>query len=105
MGLLEKALHYKNDMAGRGQKTIMDRITGPAQTGAPYQEGMVGNSDPILPDDDIPVPWQRRPRFRLRTRRMKEQNQPHSTGPDAWNRKRAEDDEEAARKRVYDKAR
>ncbi|HPG51222.1 MAG: diguanylate cyclase [Spirochaetes bacterium] len=53
MGLLEKALHYKNDMAGRGQKTIMDRITGPAQTGAPYQEGMVGNSDPILPDDDI----------------------------------------------------
>lgn len=53
MGLLEKALHYKSGMAGRGQKTIMDRITGPAQTGAPDPEGAGEIIDPVPPDDEI----------------------------------------------------
>ena len=53
MGLLEKALHYKSGMAGKGQKTIMDRITGPAQTGAPNPEGAGETTDAVRPDDDI----------------------------------------------------
>ena len=35
MGLMEKALHYKNKINDIGRKSIMDRIPGPAETGAP----------------------------------------------------------------------
>ncbi|MBP7735290.1 MAG: diguanylate cyclase [Spirochaetes bacterium] len=35
MGLLEKALQYKNKIGGDGKKSIMDRIAGPADTGLP----------------------------------------------------------------------
>ncbi len=35
MGLLEKALHFKKEISSNGKKTIMDRITGPAETGIP----------------------------------------------------------------------
>jgi GGDEF domain-containing protein len=35
MGLMEKALNYKRRINGDGKKSIMDRITGPAETGTP----------------------------------------------------------------------
>jgi GGDEF domain-containing protein len=38
MGLMEKALHYKSKINIGGKKTIMDRITGPAETGQPEPE-------------------------------------------------------------------
>ncbi|MBN2080037.1 MAG: diguanylate cyclase [Spirochaetes bacterium] len=39
MGLLEKALRYKSRMNSGGKRTIMDRIAGPADTGAPLPVG------------------------------------------------------------------
>lgn len=38
MGLLEKALNFKKEISGNGKKTIMDRITGPAETGLPGEK-------------------------------------------------------------------
>lgn len=38
MGLLEKALNFKKEIGGNGKKTIMDRITGPAETGFPGEK-------------------------------------------------------------------
>ncbi|MBN2158720.1 MAG: diguanylate cyclase [Spirochaetes bacterium] len=52
MGLLEKALHYKNRINSRGKKTIMDRIKGPADTGVP-RAGAGVPSGGAAGDDDI----------------------------------------------------
>ncbi|HPV42555.1 MAG TPA: diguanylate cyclase [Spirochaetota bacterium] len=38
MGLLEKALNFKKEISSNGKKTIMDRITGPAETGLPGEK-------------------------------------------------------------------
>jgi hypothetical protein len=32
MGLMEKALQYKNEMNRQGKETLIDRIQGPAET-------------------------------------------------------------------------
>ncbi len=46
MGLLEKALRYKSRINSGGKRTIMDRIAGPAETGAPVPgRGMTGEGD------------------------------------------------------------
>ncbi len=52
MGLLEKALQYKNRIGGDGKKSIMDRIAGPADTGLPVENRPEGDppadSDPEI---------------------------------------------------------
>lgn len=40
MGLLEKAMQYKNKIGGDGKKSIMDRIAGPADTGLPEEKSI-----------------------------------------------------------------
>jgi GGDEF domain-containing protein len=53
MGLMEKALHYKSKINFGGKKTIMDRITGPAETGKPVPEIIKRDRSDPLRDDDI----------------------------------------------------
>ena len=45
MGLLEKAFKYKNKITSGGGKTLMDTITGPADTGRPYVQSVGGEQD------------------------------------------------------------
>ena len=53
MGLLEKALSYKNRLGSRGKKTIMDRITGPAETGSSGPDSRDGSGAKQAPESDI----------------------------------------------------
>ena len=56
MGLLEKALTYKNKINSNGKKTIMDRIAGPADAGfenVPDQVSDTGQNRDVPSDEDI----------------------------------------------------
>src|SRR4030043_969330 len=53
MGLLEKALSYKNRLGSRGKKTIMGRITGPAETGSSGPDSRDGSGAKQAPESDI----------------------------------------------------
>jgi hypothetical protein len=48
MGLLEKALELKRDLNHRGIKTVMDNITGPAETNMLKDNQAVEASDSII---------------------------------------------------------
>lgn len=50
MGLLEKALHFKKEIGSNGKKTIMDRITGPAETGLPVEKQPEAEAGPYDAD-------------------------------------------------------
>lgn len=53
MGLMEKALHYKNKINDIGRKSIMDRIPGPAETGAPDDDTRADSGNGRSPDTEI----------------------------------------------------
>jgi len=48
MGLLEKALQFKKELNRRGIKTVMDNITGPAETGLLKDGQIIEISDSII---------------------------------------------------------